>query len=386
MNKIEVEEIAQQVEQEILQELITRSNDFEYVEQKVTMKDKNSVYRLSSALQKSIRRGYVELSQRYAQAIYNGGGQDYLWRRLPVIALEDIGLVNIALCSEVLHFTRFSSVRKQLDEKKALVMLVTRLAQSLKSRLLCEAMCSVEFSPIFKDKNLSEAEEAYPENSLRGTRLQVWKSMKMWGWGAQEKDQTTTDEIEKMAAEKEQLKQLEEVLKYSNRHFYTLLASSKKSVYHLHAPMLPLLEHGYLSGPTLRIKEMKFGEPEMLSGVPDFSYDQHTSKGQSAIAYVMKSSKVLKEFQKNNLVELKFDHVSKAIFQSESQLLDRELTDDKAAGLKDFSDLEVEWASVGLSAKMGAALVDVCRQEEFRKELLHARKRVLDLTPSQSHH
>jgi hypothetical protein len=301
--------------------------------------------------------------------------------------LEDIGLVNITLCSDILHFTRFSSVRKQLDEKKVLVMLATELAQSLKSRLLCEAMCSVEFSPIFKDKILSEEEDVYPKNSLRGTRSEVWKSMKLWGWGTVPKEQeATTYEVEKREEEKKQLKQLEEVLKYSSRHFYALLASSKKSVYHLHAPMLPLLEQGYLSGPTLRIKETKFEEPEMLSGVPDFSYDQHTSKGKSAIAYVMKSSKVLKEFQKDNLVGLEFAHVSKAIFQSESQLLDRELLDERSAGLKAFSDLEVEWASVGLSAKMGAALVDVCGQEDFRKELLHARKRVLDLTPSQSHH
>lgn len=99
---------------------------------------------LSSALQKLIRRGRLEEALQAAfslQAI----DRTYLPRRLPIIALEDVGMANLVLCHDVLAAFGGAAWRdgegEGPDQCQIIANLIGRLAASLKSRAACDLLC-----------------------------------------------------------------------------------------------------------------------------------------------------------------------------------------------------------------------------------------------------
>jgi len=99
---------------------------------------------LASALQKLVRRGRVEEALQAAfslQAI----DRTYLPRRLPIIALEDVGVANLVLCHDVLATFGGAAWRDGEgpgpDQCQIIANLVGRLAASLKSRAACDLLC-----------------------------------------------------------------------------------------------------------------------------------------------------------------------------------------------------------------------------------------------------
>lgn len=92
---------------------------------------------LVSGLQKAIRRGRAEKARQCAHAVM-GIDSDYLWRRLCVIALEDIGWGNPDVCAMVLAVATNKKFRATHGEKPLLFFLVDMLAGSIKDRTLCD--------------------------------------------------------------------------------------------------------------------------------------------------------------------------------------------------------------------------------------------------------
>jgi replication-associated recombination protein RarA len=69
----------EQIELSILLQLGQKIASWEAPNISIGLKDKSSLWRVSSALQKSIRRGRVEDALKYATAIYNSTEKWYLW-------------------------------------------------------------------------------------------------------------------------------------------------------------------------------------------------------------------------------------------------------------------------------------------------------------------
>ena len=98
---------------------------------------------LSSATQKLIRRGLAEQAVKTALALH-AVDPEYLPRRLPIIAFEDIGLGNVLACFDTLHVfrtQRFASATPEHVRRQSLMNLVYRLARSVKSRTGCDIFC-----------------------------------------------------------------------------------------------------------------------------------------------------------------------------------------------------------------------------------------------------
>lgn len=68
----------------------------------------------------------------------------YLWRRLTIIAYEDIGFGNVELCNAVSQLCRRAALRRKLGERKVGGFLAQALAESRKSRALCDAIAMME--------------------------------------------------------------------------------------------------------------------------------------------------------------------------------------------------------------------------------------------------
>lgn len=101
---------------------------------------------LASALQKCIRRGLLEDTADVAIALFSAD-REYAWRRLRVIAVEDIGLGDIHLVAAVMAVAGKRQVRDALGDLQLFVWLAQSLAAAMKDRTACDLLCWSEFSP-----------------------------------------------------------------------------------------------------------------------------------------------------------------------------------------------------------------------------------------------
>lgn len=105
---------------------------------------KEDKWMLVSCLQKSIRKGFVELAINYAEQLYEIE-RSYLVYRLSIIAIEDIGLGNVDLVHDFLS----TEIRKANIEarggKDYVMKVVAELAQSIKDRSACDLVSLASF-------------------------------------------------------------------------------------------------------------------------------------------------------------------------------------------------------------------------------------------------
>jgi hypothetical protein len=88
----------------------------------------------SSALQKAIRRGDVILAQRAARTLFAADRRS-LWRRLLVIAFEDVGIGSIDAIGEAASLAASAAMRRDAGGEEAAVLLACQLlAQAPKDR------------------------------------------------------------------------------------------------------------------------------------------------------------------------------------------------------------------------------------------------------------
>lgn len=107
---------------------------------------------VTSALQKCIRRGLEREALYWASELHLAGYGQYLWKRLRIIASEDVGLADPHLPATIyaLH-QNWSSLRKeekdrppdQSDSTLFVVHAVLLLARAAKSRIVDHALYAV---------------------------------------------------------------------------------------------------------------------------------------------------------------------------------------------------------------------------------------------------
>lgn len=95
---------------------------------------------LLSAWQKAIRRGDAVIACRCGLGLHDLDPAA-TWRRLRVIALEDVGIANVSLVAQVLAVAGKSQLRRRVGSPELLVGLVRRLAGACKSRTACDLLC-----------------------------------------------------------------------------------------------------------------------------------------------------------------------------------------------------------------------------------------------------
>lgn len=103
----------------------------------------NDKWLLSAATQKLIRLGDSEWAVAVAQALHRID-PEYLPKRLPIIAVEDIGIADIELCTATLYLCADKKFRGPLEaeyQSAVLRTVVRRLAEAVKSRAACDAFC-----------------------------------------------------------------------------------------------------------------------------------------------------------------------------------------------------------------------------------------------------
>lgn len=100
---------------------------------------------LASNLQKSIRRGLTDTAMGTASKLLTVDPR-YFWRRLLVIAYEDIGFGATTLCHDLLKTFRREALCRDLGPERVAQYFTHELTNACKSRSLCDALVNLEFS------------------------------------------------------------------------------------------------------------------------------------------------------------------------------------------------------------------------------------------------
>lgn len=95
----------------------------------------------SSLLQKSIRRGEVKLALRAAATLHQYRGHG-IWRRLASIALEDVGIADLQLVSELVRLSTDAARQNVETSPHVLADVVRRLAAAPKDRSADYLFCA----------------------------------------------------------------------------------------------------------------------------------------------------------------------------------------------------------------------------------------------------
>lgn len=91
----------------------------------------------TSLWQKAIRRGHCEWAIRAALYLHDLD-PDYVWRRLRVIALEEVSVADLGLIAQVLAIAGKRALRAKIGERQVLMALTARLALSPKCCIPCD--------------------------------------------------------------------------------------------------------------------------------------------------------------------------------------------------------------------------------------------------------
>ena len=244
---------------------------------------------LSSAVQKLIRRGQSERAVKAALQLHHID-PGYLPRRLPIIALEDVGIADLILCFDVLHalgVQGFRSAAKGSEQRRVLANLVSRLALSIKSRSACDIFClahadrvaSIAAAKFFRSSERGLVEIATDRRASltsRALSLHLLSGMSVeegrWHRSVSRFNGGAVSEV----AKRLELPEIITCLMVEGRNTDGLAA------------MLPLVLEAVADGTELRIKysEVRQGlsRERPILGLPAFSVDMYTRVGKKAIA------------------------------------------------------------------------------------------------------
>jgi len=275
---------------------------------------------LASALQKSIRRGHVEQAQQYALGLLETDPK-YLWWRLAVICLEDVGFGDLLACALMIEASRNIRLRHKLGERRVLTTTVASLAKATKSRSLCDM-------GILKDGQHPPAKQF--DQTLESMDL-PW--------------------IVKYVASKGKSCEMA----YCAPAIQQLIAKTEPEV--VNHPADP------------------YGD-ELIAGVPACALDTHVREGKKGYAYWSACPPLKEYFSRTGLAPVKA--LSLVVFYAEGGLLDRELQSEALREL-DRESRAFCYASDTWSDFTSQEQINECERlvAENREALNHARRRVL---------
>jgi len=115
----------------------------------LNVSSENDRWLAASSLQKSLRRGNIREALKAAHVLKHFS-DTHLWNRLAVICLEDIGLANLDIVSQMLWVSGKRQWRnKNSGDDLILSYLIYQICGSRKCRSLDDALYVAEYHPLY---------------------------------------------------------------------------------------------------------------------------------------------------------------------------------------------------------------------------------------------
>ena len=290
---------------------------------------------LSSALQKLIRRGATSLAIAVAIKVHQVDSL-YLRSRLPIIAIEDIGMGDLNVCQAVLSFCS-SAQWWGPKAHKTIALLIALMATALKSRSACDAFSLTETST---DRHYRLAELlAFDTESLVNLACNIDESqltrlfvLRILG-GITVFDKGTYQTLSSC-----NLKALDSVaVRLSLPPTVRWLMARQRKTAGM-AALLPIAFEAGHNALVHTVREFPRAQ-DNIGGLPLCTLDMYTKLGRTALKRFYETTKALQDFVSQHVHRHDPQPlINLAMFQIESSLLDQFLSSPKLDDLKDTTD------------------------------------------------
>ncbi len=327
---------------------------------------------LASNLQKSIRRGLVPTAVGTASALLAVDPR-YFWRRLLVIAYEDLGYGDINGWHDLLKTFRREALHRDLGPQRVAQFFAHELAVARKSRALCDALAMLEFS--VKRKLYERQAFALTADELLATvcdvttpiinRMAALRHICGYGVFANGRYQTLSPpdrELMVRVCTAQALSEIETTLFRSGQN----IAESLNTAIPIIGPMIRTGQQ------TVQTVKHEF---QGKHGLLYAALDRHTRVGKRCFARLAKEAAPMREFFTQHPALDPVAVIGVGMFIVEGAALDRWLVFDGAEELcKDFNHNFLEHAGVPTDEQ--PELLDLVRSTH--EQLNHIRAHELD--------
>jgi hypothetical protein len=246
----------------------------------------------NSLLQKAIRRGEVNVARGAALTFLEQGGSA-IWRRLIIIAFEDVGAASPEVAAMTVAASTDASWRKRSGGNvKVATCLARLLAEAPKSRSAEHLITSGDQHPSFaNERRLVSASSIAdnldtvvdPSKSLARRALAGWRASGI-GWNG---DKALGKDLAGLLEAFRQLG-VPEALVFSTG----VAATASREPITLMVPLVWLAAHEAQEPTTVHLDVPR---SSVIDGVPNYALDQHTRTGREAIRELVKYNSEIRE-------------------------------------------------------------------------------------------
>ena len=337
----------------------------------------------SSTLQKAVRRGDADLAERAAVSLYRSRGRG-IWRRLSVIAFEDVGVGSVEALVETVAIGADSTLRAGVGgDERALRQVARLLAAAPKDRAPDNLISS------------AHSEAAFGEVQARVGAMSMAQRLDIVGdAGAALIERAVaayfSAGIECGTERRVGRGDIDALM----RCFHDLgvppelLTATRIAAKLTKEPiviMLPLLWLAASSDPAPRVIECAVPPYLMLGDVPSYALDKHTSAGKTAIKRLVRENQAIREVLANYVPEHRADKAAYiAAFYADAAPVSRRL-DWRGSVEVERMGTEADMIDVGVSPDGVSPVLNVFRDnldhlnglraEVFGQGRAHARTR-----------
>jgi hypothetical protein len=246
----------------------------------------------SSLLQKSIRRGDAELAQRAAFHLLELD-KAAIWRRLIVIAFEDVGAGDLDVLLETVFVAGSSEWRRGCGEAAALGLATRRLAEAIKDRsgdyLICAAKDHFDLSEtcdLCRKTSLEQRLALIADSSqpLAKRAVAAWFASGInWRYD----HQVRGGDIRALAGAYRELGADKELAN-------AMVLAAKRAPEPL-VVLVPLIWLELQRSGPISVRSDPVPETKTIAGVPLYAFDKHTRLGKRAIERLIGENKPLRD-------------------------------------------------------------------------------------------
>lgn len=285
-------------------------------------------YRRISAMQKYIRRGNAEEATAVALGLHFAGYGDHVWKRLAVIASEDIGLADPYATCLVLHMCAYKTWRVQFEPAQSIRAACSLLSNAVKSRDLTDFTVWLAMNCQYPPQHLINELKPTPVlDALADQDRPI--DERLWAWWAIFGNMKTVSD---------KSKRLQAYELTGTPALIAHLAERTKMVASEELGVPGQIIWSMMADPEGSIGAVPDRFPPesdpLVAGCPASAYDKHTWEGKASLKYFVKACEPVRSFldeldiPKSDVdpqLKQRMDIVGRAVFYTEGGVLDRKV-------------------------------------------------------------
>lgn len=336
------------IEDAVQTELVARMKGYYPAEDLPLGKDPNNRWRTVSCMQKAIRFGDVDMAQ-YAASAASTMDPKYLFRRLAVTAVEDVGAGNVFFTLASLAALGSQAFRKSVDERRLACFLAKELAAGAKDRAICDLLICVDFNhklpkvewaSLPDDDLIEKIEDCADAGDIAGMMCATWLLAGTKRYAGE--NMPTSNDRDSL-----RFRQLMVEAGTSRAFLYMADKTSSRIGESMFASIVHV-DNWLQQTEEITFDVQPIANRDKVGKLLGAAYDMHTREGRIAIGKFQKEyADDLERFQKHAFPGMAANMLHFGVFCAEGGQLDRKVVYQHVQELRDLS-LKVELGYSGL--------------------------------------